>query len=257
MLLLYSLSIVGCGTIYTRNDNSTREKDTQADESESTTTALWDQDVQVDKCETIFQRTDLTQHDDYSVIWENTKGQAKLEFIDEKVYLTYKSELGECTNAIFDYIQPNRIPDTEFFEEDINSDGQKELLITYLQATGTGCQLYGMCIYDLSTNNLIPLFEKDPKLYHFSDKQKQDMFDIITLWNSQNFQDKTGVIINDASHVGSEIFQPSLVKVNGKYMIQVGFLLQNENDRRIRTDFYVLLEFYEDQLKVNDLWCKL
>lgn len=259
LLALNILLLVGCGKIYTSNDNINNsgtvieEKDTQVDQCEGST-ALWEQDVQVDECE-MFQESDLIQFDDHSVTWENNKGRAQLKSVDNKeTYLTYKSELGECSNVEFDFIKDNRITGTKFYEADIGSDGDKELLISYTQVTGSGRNGCAISIFDLNNNNFIPLFTDND----FSKEQKQDIFDTISTWNSQGFKEKSEVVINDISDIKSSIFDPTLVKVNGKYMIKVEYVLPApvfflENYK----GFYALLEFRGDLLVVNDLWCEL
>ena len=243
--MLNILVLVGCGSV-----NSSYNS---VDTIDNTDTVLWEQAVQSDDCE-MFQKSDMN-YDEYSVTWENNKGQAHLEYKDDKVYLTYKSELGECFDEEFAYIQSNCITETKFYEEDVNSDGYKELLISYIQGTGSGSNYGAMCIYDLNNNELIPLFEKN----NFSDEQKQDIFSTITAWNSKGFQQKSEVVINDISDVKTSFFKPSLVNVNGKYMVKVEFTLPDSGGKEYEKSksFYALLEFHNEQLDIDSLWCKL
>lgn len=246
--VLNILLLVGCGSMNSSYDNTNTTIATNTSD-----TALWEQAVQADDCK-MFQKSDM-KYDRYSVTWENNKGQAYLEYRDDKVYLTYKSELGECSDEKFDYIQSNYLTETEFYEEDVNSDGYKELLISYTQGTGTGCTYGAMCIYDLNNNELTPLFEKN----NFSDEQKQDIFDIITTWNSKGFQEKSEVVINDISSVKTSFFKPSLVNLNGKYMVKVEFTLPDSGGKEYEKSkyFYALLEFHNEQLDIDSLWCEL
>lgn len=267
--MLNALLLVGCGGNSSHNDIGTNVADVgkqaaQTDVGNATNAVdtvddLWEQHVQVDECE-MFQKSDLIQHSNdkgsEDATWENDKAQAYLKTVDNNAtYLTYKSKLGECVDVPFDFVQAKSITNTKFYEEDINADGDKELLISYTQGTGTGVNFGAMCIYDLNNNELIPLFDKSK----FSDEQKQDIFDSITMWNSKGFQEKSDIEINDISAIKPSVFVPTLVNVQGKYMVQVEFMLRDSagKDYQNSKGFFALLEFRDEQLDIDSLWCEL
>lgn len=121
----------------------------------------------------------MASYDEGSAQWKNDKAMAQLQIKDNMTYLTYQSQLGECNDREFDYIQPKMLANTCFYEADINNDGIKELLLSYIQGTGTGYSKGGMCIYDFEKDKFIPLFSGKEKAYDFTDEQKQDILSVI------------------------------------------------------------------------------
>ena len=139
----------GCGNAIENNNVTTVEEASTPSVALSTIEAIlpWNQSIPKEKCN-LFEKADLASYDEGSAQWKNDKAMAQLQIKDNMTYLTYQSQLGECNDIEFDYIQPKMLANTCFYEADINNDGIKELLLSYIQGTGTGYSKGGMCIYD-------------------------------------------------------------------------------------------------------------
>jgi len=247
----------GCGNAIENNNVTTVEEASTPSVALSTIEAIlpWNQSITKEKCN-LFEKADLVSYDEGSAQWKNDKAMAQLQIKDNMTYLTYQSQLGECNDIEFDYIQPKMLANTCFYEADINNDGIKELLLSYIQGTGTGYSKGGMCIYDFEKDKFIPLFSGKEKAYDFTDEQKQDILSVIAEWNTRGFKETENVEINNISDINTSVFNPTLVKSDGQYKIQVEILLPGADNYKNSKTFYALFDYNDGNLKLDSLYCR-
>ena len=166
----------------------------------------------------------MVSYDEGSAQWKNDKAMAQLQIKDNMTYLTYQSQLGECNDIEFDYIQPKMLANT--------------------------------CIYDFEKDKLKPLFSGKEKAYDFTDEQKQDILSVIAEWKTRGFKETENVEINNISDINTSVFNPTLVKSDGQYKIQVEILLPGADNYKNSKTFYALFDYNDGNLKLDSLYCR-
>ncbi|MDO5402283.1 MAG: hypothetical protein Q4F11_02480, partial [Eubacteriales bacterium] len=131
--------LMGCGNKMSNvnTDMATRE----TTDSEKDDVNVWSYKIETDFVEQLFASPEFRiECNNDGVKYEKNGIKSKLVYEQDGYYLSYESSEGNLKNVKLD-ICPKKPMDMYFYEEDIDWDGDKELLVSCTHSTGIGARM--------------------------------------------------------------------------------------------------------------------
>lgn len=171
----------------------------------------------------------------------------------EIYYLSYESNEGNLKNVKLD-ICPKKPMDMCFYEEDIDCDGDKELLVSCTHSTGIGARMDSLDVIDFKSSSAESVFDVQNHTVTFTDEQRTMISSVISLWNDRGFAEKTGIILE--KDFKTELFVPSIVKSNNNVMIKVDFNTSQMISEQSLRGAYIsaLFSFNDNEPQLENMW---
>lgn len=245
--------LTGCGNVIFNNiseeitlvSNDQLEDDLQSE---------WEEVPEINQVEQVFYSSDQVLRTNEGLIWEKSDAKAEVYENTGEYYLSYESKIVHLENVKLD-ISPKIPIEMRFYETDLNSDGEIELMITYTRATGTGSKQVAMECMDLSKSTEVSLFDCTDKMTKFTASQKKQIADCLSRWNQNGFGEKTGNSIDEKDFYTS-LFVPSLVILDQKVFVKVDFNVSGMlSDLSLSTHaFSALFSMNDSELRLEKMW---
>lgn len=242
--------LAGCGNkmsdgMETTNDESDKVKDDRN---------IWEERIETDVVKSLFASAEckIEYGNDY-VVYEKDGVKANLVYEQDGYFLSYESSSGSIQNTKLD-IYPKMPIDLYFYEEDIDFDGYKELLVCCTHSTGSGTRVDSLNVIDFKNSSAVSVFAVNNKNVTFTDEQRAMILSVVSLWNDDGFSEKTGIDIgNDFK---TELFVPSIVKNKDKIMVRVDFSTNMMNQKTSLRDDYIsaIFSFKDNKLQLENMW---
>lgn len=235
-LLGITVLFAGCGVKNNNDEETTNETQVQK-ETEYPTESVADEtrggwvsftygDVQ--KYETInsvFMSDDVqTVYEDRLLTQKNSYATAEVKrIVADNDYssrynhsFTYSSEAGTVKDIKISHDTGNDLTlGANFYEADMNGDGYKELVVTFISAAGTGYS-EGMYIYDFKN-------KKGTEVYGLTAKQEADVLKVFEQWYVKGFTEIMDINHGLINELNCSSFHPKAVMYNGKMALYVRF----------------------------------
>ena len=251
--IFISLSSAACNTNNTEQYEKTDSSSiTQTEETKK----IWGNKKNASDVAAVFSSEDLKEskqadHD----LWKKDGYEALLTSDNKAMIylLDYNSSLFQIEGCEIPVVF-NRTSTTQFFEVNYKDNENAGLLVEYTAVSGSGGRVDYIDIYNHEKNEFDHLLGERG----FTDLQKNEIFEEIQRWNETGFKDASGLSINSVEDVVSPIFQPKLVEVDDKMMIEVDFSIYTNNNGTESVDFIAYFGVDDDfVLKFDSLYCDL
>lgn len=155
--------------------------------------------------------------------------------------------------SIPDGFEVNGAKDTEWYQEDIDSDGNKELILIYSVQSGEDTV---DCIkaYDFEDEKEIQIFDTDGLNTTFTEDQKEKLDIIIKGWFEQEFEKVQHLSTEDFDDIVTTGFEFAVAECDGKTMINAAYKIEKATGIRKNDKIEVLLSFEDGEFIVYKAW---
>ncbi len=142
---------------------------------------------------------------------------------------------------------------TEWYQADIDSDGNKELILIYSVQRGEDTV---NCIkaYDFEDEKEIKILDTDGLNTTFTEVQKEKLDIIIKGWFEQQFEKVQHLSIEDFDDIVTTGFEFAVAECDGKTMINAAYKIEKATGIRKNDKIEVLLSFEDGEFIVYKAW---
>lgn len=143
--------------------------------------------------------------------------------------------------------------DTEWYQADIDSDGNKELILIYSVQRGEDTV---NCIkaYDFEDEKEIKILDTDGLNTTFTEVQKEKLDIIIKGWFEQEFEKVKHLSIEDFDDIVTTGFEFAVAECDGKTMINAAYRIEKATGSSKDDKVETLLCFEDGEFVVYKVW---